>query len=62
MGRYETRDVHFCATCQWIKHTGPGEFTCSRLGYRTQPRWKFNCWSPRDRYRPQSDSEKDDLS
>lgn len=57
MGRYQGRDVHFCATCVWIRHQSPHGFVCSRLGYRTQPRWKFRCWEPRDRYREGRDED-----
>ncbi len=51
MADYRGRDVHFCATCVWIRHEGPQTYICSRLGYQTQPAWKFHCWTPRERYR-----------
>ncbi len=47
------RDVHFCATCYHIKPIHKANrvhFMCSRLGYETQPKWKFNCWTPRQQY------------
>jgi hypothetical protein len=42
---------HCCATCVHfavIKPEGRAEYHCVRLGYRTQPNYKFNCWDPRD--------------
>ncbi len=48
--RYRGKDVHFCATCRWIEHRAPKTYVCTRLGYQTQPRWKFRCWTPRARY------------
>lgn len=54
----ENRDVHFCATCQHLRHERRGKFVCARLGYETRPRWKFNCWSPRPKFR-QEDNAKD---
>lgn len=50
MDNYANRDIQFCATCKWIRRVAPHQFVCERLGYRTHPRWKFRCWSPRDRY------------
>lgn len=43
----------YCATCRHIVHVRDGRgasgFFCSRLGWRTEPRWRFQCWSPRPR-------------
>lgn len=57
MRDYASRDVHFCATCQWIRHEAPHVFVCTRLGYVTKPGWKFDCWAPRDRYRLNGDEK-----
>ncbi|WP_084600158.1 hypothetical protein [Pontibacillus litoralis] len=43
------RDFHCCATCVHFKveKTSQGvRRYCSRLGYETNPKWKFNCWKP----------------
>ncbi|MBM7647932.1 hypothetical protein JOC78_000872 [Bacillus ectoiniformans] len=42
---------HCCATCRHFEpsKTANGmSYFCSRLGYETQPSYKFNCWSPKD--------------
>ena len=41
---------HYCATCEHIRHVTEADRTyyfCSRLGWTTLPRWRFQCWSPR---------------
>ncbi|PSR31989.1 MAG: hypothetical protein C7B46_16235 [Sulfobacillus benefaciens] len=48
------RSVHFCATCQWIRHQSPGVFVCSRLGWETKPKYVFSCWNPRPRFQPKN--------
>lgn len=44
----------YCATCRYIVHvrdqSGTTGFFCRRLGWRTEPRWRFQCWSPRPRH------------
>jgi hypothetical protein len=48
--------VQFCATCIHIARVpaasgiAPGH-VCTRLGFRTSPRYSFHCWTPRERYR-----------
>ncbi|WP_236560891.1 hypothetical protein [Pontibacillus sp. HMF3514] len=45
------KDYHCCATCIHFKvertEEGVKRF-CSRLGYETDPTWKFNCWTPKE--------------
>ncbi|AEJ39909.1 hypothetical protein TPY_1728 [Sulfobacillus acidophilus TPY] len=53
--RLTSRDVHFCATCVWIRHVAPHRFICRRLGWETRPRWKFRCWTPRPEYMRQDE-------
>ncbi|MCD5323092.1 hypothetical protein LQ226_04980 [Pontibacillus sp. HN14] len=45
------RDFHCCATCVHFtvaKEKGRVKRFCKRLGYETDPRWKFDCWTPKD--------------
>jgi hypothetical protein len=45
---------HCCASCKHFSiENNEGEITtrCARLGYETNPKWQFNCWSPKDRVR-----------
>ncbi|KGX91337.1 hypothetical protein N781_04540 [Pontibacillus halophilus JSM 076056 = DSM 19796] len=45
------RDFHCCATCIHFEVRKSKERTvrmCARLGYETNPTWKFNCWEPKD--------------
>lgn len=48
------RPVQFCATCVFLERVptpdGRGAYRCSRLGYRTSPRYVFSCWTPRPAY------------
>jgi len=45
------KDFHCCATCIHYKverkQYGMRRY-CSRLGYETDPKWKFNCWTPKE--------------
>ncbi|MCU9594904.1 hypothetical protein OEV82_10690 [Caldibacillus thermolactis] len=48
------KDYHCCATCIHfgIEKTEEGINTkCTRLGYDTNPKYKFNCWVPKERVR-----------
>jgi hypothetical protein len=44
------RDYHCCATCrhfQVVKQSGQkAQYMCRRLGYETQPAYRFTCWAP----------------
>ncbi len=46
------RNYHCCATCRHFRvRKQPGEKTgymCSRLGYATEPVYRFDCWTPND--------------
>ncbi|XKE51449.1 hypothetical protein LG279_11880 [Sutcliffiella horikoshii] len=42
---------HACATCkhyQVIKLTTHTIYRCSRLGFKTKPNYKFDCWQPKE--------------
>lgn len=52
MGHPEHRQ--HCATCIHIVRVESGAaegayFRCDRLGWRTEPRYQFNCWVERPR-------------
>ncbi|MYL35623.1 hypothetical protein GLW08_10075 [Pontibacillus yanchengensis] len=43
------KDFHCCATCihYRVEKTSSGtKRYCERLGYETNPKWQFNCWTP----------------
>ncbi|KGP93218.1 hypothetical protein N780_13035 [Pontibacillus chungwhensis BH030062] len=45
------KDFHCCATCVHftiIKEKRKSKRFCERLGYETDPKWKFNCWTPKE--------------
>lgn len=45
------KDIHCCATCVNFKasRTDNGmKYECVRLGFDTQPSYKFNCWDPKE--------------
>ncbi|MCU9614623.1 hypothetical protein OEV98_13850 [Caldibacillus lycopersici] len=45
------KDYHFCATCIhfMVEKTDKGTgYRCKRLGYETHPKYKFNCWNPKE--------------
>ncbi|WP_253702039.1 hypothetical protein [Bacillus sp. FJAT-27445] len=45
------KDFHCCATCQHFRAEKKIEgmkYFCTRLGYETKPKYKFNCWSPKE--------------
>ncbi|WP_197277530.1 hypothetical protein [Bacillus sp. FJAT-27245] len=45
------KDFHCCATCQHFraeKMAAGMNYYCSRLGYKTKPTYKFNCWTPKE--------------
>lgn len=44
---------HCCATCVHFKvEKNPRTtYRCSRLGYDTNPKYKFNCWDPKENVR-----------
>ncbi|MBM6619310.1 hypothetical protein [Bacillus suaedaesalsae] len=42
---------HACATCihYTVDKTDKGvSFRCSRLGFATNPKYQFNCWTPKE--------------
>nr|WP_142247916.1 hypothetical protein [Alkalihalobacterium alkalinitrilicum] len=43
---------HCCATCKWfkvIKKNGyKTTYQCSRLGFETHTKYKFDCWKPKN--------------
>ncbi|MCC2686312.1 MAG: hypothetical protein K0R75_3211 [Paenibacillaceae bacterium] len=47
------KDYHCCATCRHFEVVKSGGVSarCSRLGYETSPKYKFNCWDPISRVR-----------
>ncbi|MFC3884877.1 hypothetical protein ACFOU2_15950 [Bacillus songklensis] len=52
---------HCCATCIHFKpvKTERGmTYFCSRLGYETDPKYQFNCWSPTETVRKLIEKEK----
>ncbi|MGV3489305.1 MAG: hypothetical protein ACO1OC_12080 [Tuberibacillus sp.] len=43
---------HHCASCRHFgfqDEDGKKVPMCTRLGYRTQPSYQFNCWDPKPR-------------
>lgn len=44
------KDYHCCATCiHYEIHKGTYEkFFCGRLGFTTNPKYQFKCWTPKD--------------
>jgi hypothetical protein len=43
---------HCCASCRHFasgREYGRVYNRCERLGYRTHPKYQFNCWDPKDR-------------
>ena len=48
------RDYHCCATCIHFgsEKTKNGMlYMCKRLGFQTDPRYKFECWNPKEQVR-----------
>jgi hypothetical protein len=42
---------HCCATCVHfavVKETPGVSYRCTRLGYQTEPAYKFDCWDPKE--------------
>lgn len=41
---------HCCATCihYRVEKKDKTTYLCSRLGYQTNPKYKFNCWTPKE--------------
>lgn len=41
---------HCCATCKHfrVEKNSKTTYSCSRLGYETNPKYKFNCWDPKE--------------
>ncbi|MBU6081259.1 hypothetical protein [Allobacillus halotolerans] len=56
------KDYHCCATCIHFEvyrtEDGRPKTRCSRLGYDTDPTYKFNCWTPKDRIKKLMEKEK----
>lgn len=44
------KDYHCCATCihYVIRKESPEKFFCRRLGYATKPKYRFDCWTPKN--------------
>nr|WP_147533731.1 hypothetical protein [Bacillus marasmi] len=42
---------HACATCvhfRSVKVSSGMSYLCCRLGYTTQPKYQFQCWTPKE--------------
>lgn len=55
------KDFHCCATCihfEVTKIEGKINYRCSRLGYDTDPKYKFNCWTPKEHVKRLIEKEK----
>lgn len=45
---------HACASCIYFRAEKVEQgmkYHCSRLGYETNPKYKFHCWTPKDHVR-----------
>jgi hypothetical protein len=45
------KDFHCCATCKnfGVKKSGSGiKYICERLGFETNPSYRFDCWDPKE--------------
>lgn len=54
------KDYHFCATCVNFdaKKAEKMVYICKRLGYNTLPKYKLNCWDPREDIKQLMNDEK----
>ncbi|OMP65661.1 hypothetical protein [Domibacillus epiphyticus] len=53
---------HACATCrhfQALKTAGKMKYTCRRLGFETNPGYRFNCWDPKENVKKLIEKEED---
>lgn len=51
---------HCCASCRHFasgRENGKVFNRCVRLGYDTHPKYRFNCWDPKERVRKQMAQE-----
>lgn len=49
---------HCCASCRHFtsgREDGKTYNRCVRLGYDTQPKYRFNCWDPKERVKKRID-------
>ena len=45
------KDFHFCASCKHFEAKRVNrqiQYHCKRLGFKTMPDYKFNCWDPKE--------------
>ncbi|OXS80228.1 hypothetical protein [Domibacillus enclensis] len=53
---------HACATCrQFQAFKGPEKmiYRCRRLGFETNPGYRFDCWDPKDQVKKLMDKERE---
>ncbi|WP_231373234.1 MULTISPECIES: hypothetical protein [Bacillaceae] len=51
---------HACATCRHfeaVKTSANMIYRCRRLGFETNPSYRFNCWDPKDNVRKLMEKE-----
>ncbi|OKL38361.1 hypothetical protein BLL40_00520 [Domibacillus mangrovi] len=51
---------HACATCchfEAVKTPANMMYRCRRLGFETNPSYRFNCWDPKDNVRKLMEKE-----
>ncbi|MFD2443953.1 hypothetical protein ACFSO7_08130 [Bacillus sp. CGMCC 1.16607] len=55
------KDFHCCASCEHFrvdKGQSGVRYHCSRLGYETNPKYRFHCWSPKENVKKLMDKDK----
>lgn len=66
MSLYMTKSrFHACATCihfEALKTDFGMKYRCDRLGYETNPKYQFDCWSPKDHVKKLIEKEKGEIS
>lgn len=57
------KTFQFCASCinfRAERDQDGMKYYCSRLGYETNPKYQFNCWTPKEQVRKLMDKSREE--